>query len=224
MIPMRQLNVLAATLGVAVASLSCGSVVRNGSSPMFLVINTLQGAAGTTTGGVGTLGTPLVSNVLLTVTTSPPCPPVTPPATTVSCALVVSDVGQVVLTLVAKNLSTNTAGPSSPSTNNEVTITRYHVAYTRGDCDPNCKPGVDVPYPFDGAVTGTIQVGGSLTLGFELVRIVAKQEPPLAALASTTNVLTTIASVTFYGQDLVGNAIQATGTIQVDFGTFGFGG
>jgi hypothetical protein len=187
---------------------------------MFLVINTLQGAAGTTTGGVGTLGTPLVSNVLLTVTTSPPCPPVTPPATTVSCALVVSDVGQVVLTLVAKNLSTNTAGPSSPSTNNEVTITRYHVAYARAD--GLNTPGVDVPYPFDGAVTGTITVGGgTLTLGFELVRIVAKEEPPLAALVSSPTVLTTIASVTFYGQDLVGNAIQATGTIQIDFGKFG---
>jgi hypothetical protein len=156
---------------------------------------------------------------VLTFVTSPaPCSPAAP------CPTYFSDAGQVVLALVAKNLGTNTAAPSSPSTNNEVTISRYHVAYTRGDCDPNCKPGVDVPYPFDGAVTGTIQVGGSLSLGFELVRIVAKQEPPLAALAQTTNVLTTIASVTFYGQDLVGNAIQATGTIQIDFGTFGFGG
>jgi hypothetical protein len=212
MIPMRQLNVLAATLGVAMASLSCGSVVRNGSSPMFLVINTLQGQRGGAT--LGTLGTPLDSSVLTFVTSPAPCTAATP------CPTYFSDVGQVVLALVAKNLSTNTAGPSSPSTNNEVTITRYHVAYTRGDCDPNCKPGVDVPFAFDGAVTGTIQVGGSLTLGFELVRIVAKQEPPLAALASTTNVLTTIANVTFYGQDLVGNAIQATGTIQIDFGTF----
>jgi hypothetical protein len=50
MIPMRQLKILAATLGVAAASLSCGSVVRNGSSPMFLVVNLLQGAAGTGTG------------------------------------------------------------------------------------------------------------------------------------------------------------------------------
>jgi hypothetical protein len=99
-----------------------------------------------------------------------------------------------------------------------VTITRYHVYYARAD--GRNMPGVDVPYPFDGGVTGTIPIGTALTLGFELVRIVAKQEPPLAALASTTNVLTTIAYVTFYGQDLVGNAISATGTIQIDFGTF----
>jgi hypothetical protein len=211
---MRQLNVLAATLGVAMASLSCGSVVRNGSSPMFLVINTLQGQRGGAT--LGTLGTPLDSSVLTFVTSPAPCTAATP------CPTYFSDVGQVVLALVAKNLGTNTAAPSSPSTNNEVTITRYHVAYARAD--GLNTPGVDVPYPFDGAVTGTIQVGGSLTLGFELVRIVAKQEPPLAALAQTTNVLTTIASVTFYGRDLVGNEIQATGTIQIDFGTFGFGG
>ena len=102
-----------------------------------------------------------------------------------------------------------------------MTINRYHVDYTRAD--GLNTPGVDVPYAFDGAVTGTIQVSGTLTLGFELVRIVAKEEPPLAALV-TTNVITTIASVTFYGPDLVGNAISATGTIQIDFGTFGLGG
>ena len=33
-------------------------------------------------------------------------------------------------------------------------------------------------------------------------------------------IITTIAEVTFYGQDLVGNDIQATGSIQVDFGNF----
>ena len=217
MIPMRQLNMLAATLGVVVASLSCGSVVRDGSSPMFLVINTLQGAPGTSTGSAGTLGTPLVSNVLNTVTVSPPCPPFVAPVN--SCTVVVSDVGQVVLALVAKNLSPNTAGPSSPSTNNQVTISRYHVTYTRAD--GLNTPGVDVPYPFDGAVTGTIQVSGTLSLSFELVRIVAKEEPPLAALVNSPTVLTTIANVTFYGQDLVGNAIRATGTIQIDFGKFG---
>jgi hypothetical protein len=216
MISMRQLNILAAAIGVAAASLSCGSVVRDGSSPMFLVVNLLQGAAGTPTGAIGTLGNPLLSNVLTTATASPPCAPLVPPAT--SCLFVVNDVGQVVLSLVPKNIGT-TATTIAPSTNNQVTITRYHVAYTRAD--GRNTPGVDVPYPFDGAVTGTIPIGSALTLGFELVRIVAKQEPPLAALVSSPTVLTTIAYVTFYGQDLVGNAISATGTVQIDFGKFG---
>jgi hypothetical protein len=205
---MRQLKILSAMIGVAAVSLSCGSVVRNGSSPMFLVVNLLQGQQGGS--APGPLGNPLISSVLTLRTTPAPCSATSP------CPTVFNDTGQVVLSLVPKNVGST----SAPSTNNEVTINRYHVAYTRGDCDPNCKPGVDVPYPFDGAVTGTVQVGSTLTLGFELVRIVAKQEPPLAALASTTTFLNTIADVTFYGQDLVGNTISATGTIQIDFGFF----
>jgi hypothetical protein len=212
------LKILAATIGVAAASLSCGSVVRDGSSPMFLVVNSLQGASGSGPGITpGTLGNPLVSNVLNTVTVSPPCPAPIAPATP-SCTFVVSDVGQVVLSLVPKNIG-SAAAPTTPSTNNQVTITRYHVVFTRAD--GRNTPGVDVPWPFDGAVTGTVPIGGQLTLGFEMVHIVAKEEPPLGALIVSPTVLITIANVTFYGQDLVGNAISATGTIQVDFGRFG---
>ena len=39
-------------------------------------------------------------------------------------------------------------------------------------------------------------------------------------LINNPTIITTIAAVTFYGQDLVGNEIQATGNIQVDFGNF----
>jgi hypothetical protein len=68
-----------------------------------------------------------------------------------------------------------------------------------------------------------VPISGRLTLGFELVRHVAKAESPLVQLANSavrTTIITTIADVTFYGQDLVGNEIQATGSIQVDFGNF----
>jgi hypothetical protein len=80
---------------------------------------------------------------------------------------------------------------------------------------------VDVPYPWDGAVTGTIQIGGSLTLTFELVRHSAKLEAPLADLANNITIINTIGEVTFYGQDRVGNAISVAGTIQIDFANFG---
>ena len=102
---------------------------------------------------------------------------------------------------------------------NEVTITRYHVEYTRAD--GRNTPGADVPYSFDGAATGTIPAGGSLTLGFDLVRNVAKQESPLAQLRTSPNIITSIALVTFYGRDRVGNNVSVTGQIQIDFGNFG---
>jgi hypothetical protein len=131
---------------------------------------------------------------------------------------VFNDIGQVVLRVVPKDIGTPAAA-ATPSTNNEVTITRYHVNYRRSD--GRNTPGVDVPYPWDGAATGTVQIGGSLTLTFELVRHDAKLEAPLADLANNITIINTIGEVTFYGHDRVGNAISVTGTIQIDFANFG---
>jgi hypothetical protein len=78
-----------------------------------------------------------------------------------------------------------------------------------------------VPYAFDGGVTGTITVGSPVTLTFELVKNIAKQEAPLIQLESSSTIITTIAEITFYGQDQVGNQLSVTGTITVDFGNFG---
>jgi hypothetical protein len=109
--------------------------------------------------------------------------------------------------------------PLAPTTNNEVTITRVHVEYIRAD--GRNTQGVDVPFAFDSAVTGTVTAGGTLTMGFELVRNVAKQESPLVQLKQGSNIVSAIARVTFYGTDRVGNSIQATGQLSVEFGNFG---
>ena len=78
-----------------------------------------------------------------------------------------------------------------------------------------------MPYSWDGTVTGTVPLGGSLALGFEMVRHAAKGEAPLIGLVSSPVIITTNADVTFYGRDRVGNEINVTGSIQVDFGNFG---
>ena len=70
------------------------------------------------------------------------------------------------------------AAPSTPTEVNAITITRYHVEYIRAD--GRNTPGVDVPYGFDGAVTVT--VSATTTFGFQLVRVVAKEESPLVQL------------------------------------------
>ena len=100
-----------------------------------------------------------------------------------------------------------------------ITINRVRVVYTRAD--GRNTQGVDVPFAFDSAVTGTIQAAGTLTLGFELVRQVAKQESPLVQLRTSSNIISAIATVTFYGVDRVGNNVQATGQLQIEFGNFG---
>lgn len=196
---------MAATL--AVTSISCGDVALQGRAPVFLVIDQLQGSSGNTT--PGPFGNPLISDVLTKVTSPAPCTATDP------CFSVFNDLGQVALRIVPKDITSVTA----PSSNNAVTITRYRVVYRR--TDGRNVQGADVPYAFDGAVTGTVQPSGSLTLSFELVRHTAKMETPLVELVSNPTIITSIAEVTFYGQDQVGNDISVTGLIQVDFGNFG---
>ena len=80
---------------------------------------------------------------------------------------------------------------------------------------------MDVPFGFDSAITGTIPAIGTLQLGFELDRNVAKEESPLVQLKSSNQFLSVIATITFYGTDRVGNQAQVTGQIQIEFGNFG---
>jgi len=190
-------------IALALATTACGDLVRASRSPVFLVIDSLQARPGNATQFSGTLA----SDVLTNVTTPAPCSPATP------CPTVFNDVGQATLSLALKDVSV------APTTNNQVTITRYRVAYRRAD--GRNTQGQDVPFAFDGAVTVTIPPASSSAVGFEIVRHVAKQEAPLVELISNGKIISTIADVTFYGRDQVGNEVSASGSILIDFGNFG---
>jgi len=90
-----------------------------------------------------------------------------------------------------------------------VTITRYHVEYVR--TDGRNTPGVDVPYAFDGATTGTIPINGNITLGFELVRSISKEEAPLVALRTSSAVLSPDAKTRL--DDIAKKALAAKGYV-----------
>jgi hypothetical protein len=201
---------LAAAAALATAAIGCGDVVRDGQSPMFLVIDALEAQAGAASPGpfTGTLHSDLITNV----TTPAPC------STSAPCPTIFSDSGRVTLHVSPKDITT-LGTISEPSSNNQVTINRYRVDYRRAD--GRNTPGVDVPYGFDGAFTGTVPINGNLTVNFELVRHVAKEESPLMQFRFSDVILSTIADITFYGQDLVGNEISARGSLLVDFGNFG---
>lgn len=188
------------------ATSSCGDAIRQGRSPAILVINSLQAAPSGGHGANAFVGT-LLSDVQVLLISPDPCTAASP------CPTVFDDLGQASLSLAMKDVTV------TPTTNNQVTINRYTVTFSRSD--GRNTPGVDVPYPFDGAVTVTLAPNAAATVSFELVRHVAKQEAPLVQLISNPSIITTIATVTFYGQDLVGNAIQVTGSIVVEFGNFG---
>ena len=193
------------------ASTSCGDVVRSSRAPVLLTVNSLAGIRGGPTAGIPAGF--LLSDVLTLVTSPAPCTQTSP------CATVFDDTGDAQLSISLKDQGTGTTAPSL-TPNNFVTITRVHVQYIRADLPNGGRQGVDVPYEYDTAATGTI-TSAPADIKFELVRHAAKAEPPLVSLASSPDVISTIARVTFYGTDAVGNAVSVMGQIQVNFANFG---
>jgi hypothetical protein len=134
----------------------------------------------------------------------------------ISC-VALNDDAEVTMRAEVKNLL-----PSLGATHyNNVVIDRYHVTFIRSD--GRNTPGVDVPYPFDGAMNLFLELGtGDQSTTFTIVRQQAKLEPPLANLAGNGGaiVFSTIAQVDFYGADTAGRAIKVTGYLNVTFGDF----
>jgi hypothetical protein len=184
---------LAGTAILVLASVSCGEMAREGRAPSYLVITSLQGSSG----AEDELGGELRSDVITVVE---------------DVATTFNDNGEVEFQLAMKDPTL-----TEPSSANFITIDRYHVRYIRAD--GRNTQGVDVPYEFDGAITGT--VADEASFGFTLVRHQAKDEAPLRALAINGTIISTIAEVTFYGHDQTGRAVSVTGRISVHFGNFG---
>jgi hypothetical protein len=191
---------VAALAGAVMASISCGDVVRESRSPVLMAVDSLQGIGGTGTGGTGTPSGTLNSDVEIK-------------------GSIFNDLGSAMLRIVPKNITNTPTGPVM-TTNNEVRITRVHIAYRRAD--GLNQPGVDVPYPFDSGATATLPATGlAVPVVFELVRHDAKIESPLIDLRTKLAVINTIAEVTFFGTDAVGNDLNTTGFIAVNFADFG---
>jgi hypothetical protein len=185
---------LAAVAALLVPSISCTSQQNSGTSPAYLIVSSLLAAPGAEP---DKLSGNLASDVL-------------------TKGGLFADHATVLMELALKDPgSTNV--PAKPTTTNFITVTRYHVEYMRSD--GKNTPGVDVPFPFDGGVTFTVneEDGGSGT--FTIVRVQAKAEAPLQALSAPgqPQVISTIAIVTFFGTDQAGRAVSVRAEISVNF-------
>jgi hypothetical protein len=198
-----------AVAALSVATVSCGSVAREGRGGSFIVIDSIQGVRGAVTSPPPSAV--LVSDVITNVTAPAPCTPTAP------CPTVFGDSGVAAMRIVMKDAGSAT--PTTPTGLNDITLSRYRVEYTRAD--GRNTPGVDIPYPFDGVLTATV-TPGQTTVGFDLVRTQAKLESPLILLqANSAPIVTQLATITFYGRDQAGNEVTVTGHIQINFGNFG---
>jgi hypothetical protein len=193
----------ALALGSMVAIAGCGDLARTGNAPVWVIVSRLEGASGanpTTFSGV------LYSDVETIIER-------TSDGVSTAVPTVLPDAGQAELRLAFRDPAAATA----PTDHASVTITRYRVAYRR--TDGRNAPGRDVPYAFEGAATRTIDANAPALVGLELVRVQAKQEPPLRSLRGGGGALaiSAIADVTFYGRDMSGHDVSATASISIVF-------
>lgn len=128
-----------------------------------------------------------------------------------------NDVGRVGIGLVLKDPGAPGI-TAAPSPQNNIMFTRYRVVYRR--TDGRNVQGVDVPYAFDSGVTFTATGTGGADQTFDIVRLSAKAEAPLAALASNGQSIDCIADVTFFGKDMHGNNVSVTGSIGITFANY----
>jgi hypothetical protein len=185
--------VIAGAVLLMLASSGCGEMTREGTASSYLILDLLEAAPGAEPDEFGGF---LHSDVVTVVDGFPS---------------VFNDLGQVTVRLGMKDPLL------SPSPTNSITITRYRVEYKRSDGQN--RPGIDVPYGFDGGITLTVH--GDAVLGsFEIVRHASKLEAPLKALVVNGVVISTIAEVTFFGRDQTGREVSVVGRIQIDFGNF----
>jgi len=182
---------------VLVAAGACAAAGRDGQSSSYLIVDSLLAAGGAKpTTFVGSLASD-VETVVDGVPT------------------VLEDIGRVTLRLAMKDPTA-----ASPSATNSVTLRGYRVTFSRSD--GRNTPGVDVPYPFDGALTVTVRETVA-TASFVLVRVQAKLEAPLIALSGGGGalVISTFADVVFYGKDQAGRDVIVPARISVNFADWG---
>jgi hypothetical protein len=200
----RKPFVFAMLTTLSIAAAGCG-VVDQGRSAATLRVDSLEAASGGTT--AGTFGGYLHSDVLNVITLN-----------NVQTPTKFNDVGRVTLALVLKDPGAPGVA-NTPSELNSITITHYRVVYRR--TDGRNVQGVDVPYAFDSGMTISIPASATAQQTFDLVRVTAKFDAPLAALASNGQAIDAIADVTFFGRDMHDNDVAASASIGITFANFG---
>jgi hypothetical protein len=122
-------------------------------------------------------------------------------------------------TLEAKLKPPESMGPG-PTYQNRIFIHTYEVRYTY--VDSLNMPTTSVPATFQGRLSVGIDIDSSASIEFVIVREQAKAAPPLSDIigAIPARLLQVVAQITFYGEDIAGNPVQATGYLTIYFAEY----
>src|SRR5262245_9361793 len=194
----RRAGLAAALVAAAAVLPGCTSKQLEGTSSSYLIVDAVNASRGDVDDFSGQLDSDVIG------TTG-----------------VVADVAKIDLRLGLKDPG-SASNPSTPTSANFITVTRYHVKYVR--TDGLKTQGVDVPYEFDGGASVTVRDGAAIsTLIITLVRAQAKLESPLLALRNQGGkvILSTIAELTLYGTYQAGREVSVQSKISVAFADYG---
>ena len=106
-----------------------------------------------------------------------------------------------------------------PSYQNRINIHSYDVSYTYYSSNMAPVPSPNAPATFTGRLSVQIDIDGSLDVDFVVVRAQAKTALPLLGI-SGTETIQVVARITFYGEDIAGKPIQATGYLTIYFANY----
>lgn len=125
-------------------------------------------------------------------------------------------------TLEARLKEPLTVGPG-PSYQNRIFLHSYDVTYTYVDSNLTPLPSPNVPANFSGELSVAIDIDSIVDVTFVVVREQAKLESPLTDVtnqAAPPATLQVLATITFYGDDIAGNPVQATGYLTIYFAEY----
>lgn len=183
--------------GAVVLSGCTPDFIDSGEAPVLMVVNTIAGTSGGGGAGSG------IASVLLSDVRS-------------DTGSVFNDNATITVAVHPKNPRVANASPF-----NDVVLEQYRVRYRR--TDGHDREGVEVPFAFTGPMALRVPVGGTGAASIVIVRHAAKLEPPLRNLQRQggLDLLTTFAEITVFGRTVAGDAVEASGRLEVHFADFG---
>ncbi|UCE21210.1 MAG: hypothetical protein JSV46_02950, partial [Candidatus Aminicenantes bacterium] len=108
---------------------------------------------------------------------------------------------------------------AGPSYKNRIFIHTYEVRYTFIDSTMSPLPSPSIPATFQGRLSVGIDIDSSASIEFVIVREQAKLEAPLFNIVGL-DLLQVVARITFYGEDIAGHPVQATGYLTIYFADY----